>query len=205
MADITAGKFFQIGTLEVSVGVIPFPLAFLITDLVNEYYGRKGAQFLTSLGCAMLVLAFSIIWLTRGLPTAVHSPVSDQAFNEVFGVSFRFFLASLVAFLVSQIADIYTFQWYKRITQSRHLWLRATGSTMVSQVVDTALVNVAALYGVMSLESIFRIAAWSYFYKVLVAILLTPLCYAAHAYITKRWGIEPEPYGSVGTLPAVGP
>lgn len=209
VADMSAGKFFLIGTLEVSVGVIPFPLAFLVTDIVNEYYGRRGAQLLTRVGMLMLAVAFVLLTTMRVLPIAPHSPVPQEAFNAVFGVSFRFFAASMIAYLVGQITDIYTFHFYKKLTRSRHLWLRATGSTAVSQVVDTTIVNGAALAGVLSWAEIWRVCVWSYAYKMVVAIALTPLVYAAHRWITGTLGIQPAPHDDahdpLSDLPFAGP
>lgn len=193
VADVIAGKFFTIGGLEVSVGVIPFPITFLLTDVVNEYYGRKGARLLTGIGAAMLVFGFCIIFLARALPTSPGSPVSKAAFDGVFGVSYNFFFASLIAYLFGQFADINAFHITKRITHNRLLWLRATGSTAISQVFDTAIVSVAALYAIMPAGQIAKVAFWSYAYKMTVAIILTPFLYAIHDLLTRRWGLEAQP------------
>ncbi|MBK8170274.1 MAG: queuosine precursor transporter [Sandaracinaceae bacterium] len=190
-ADIVAGKYFQIGGLSISVGVIPFPIAFLLTDIVNEYYGRKGARFLTAVGMAMIVFAFAIIMLARALPVSDISPVPQQAIDAVFGLSARLFGASLLAYLISQFVDIYSFHFAKKITNSRHLWLRALGSTVLSQVVDTVFVTFGSLLGTVPVGKILVITLWSYLYKVSVAAVLTPLCYLAHDIITDRLGIEP--------------
>ncbi len=190
-ADIVAGKYFQIGGLSISVGVIPFPIAFLLTDIVNEYYGRKGARFLTAVGMAMIVFAFAIIMLARALPVSDISPVPQQAIDSVFGLSARLFGASLLAYLISQFVDIYSFHFAKKITNSRHLWLRALGSTVLSQVVDTVFVTFGSLLGTVPVGKILVITLWSYLYKVSVAAVLTPLCYLAHDIITDRLGIEP--------------
>lgn len=194
VADIVAGKFFQIGAVEMSVGTVTFPIAFLLTDIVNEYYGRRGARLMTGVGMAMLVVAFSLIFASRALPVSPGTYVSQGAFDEVFGVSLRLFVASLVAYLISQFVDIHAFHLVKRVTASRHLWLRAIGSTVLSQVVDTFAVNFGALAGVRSMNDILTITVTSYLYKVIVAILLTPLCYVAHDVITRRMGIEPAPH-----------
>ena len=193
IANVTAGKFFQFGSLSVSVGVIPFPLTFVLTDLVNEYYGRRGARSMTTIGAAMLVLAFLIITAARALPIAEGSPVPGAAFDAVFGVSWRFFAASLGAFLLGQLADIQSFHALKRVTASRHLWLRATGSTAISQIVDTVFVNAAALGGTLAFGTLAKVTAASYVYKMIVAILLTPLLYAAHEMLTSRWGLQTAP------------
>lgn len=190
-ADIVAGKFFQLGTLSVSVGVVPFPIAFLLTDIVNEYYGRRGARFMTAVGMAMILLAFGIIMMARVLPVAEGSPVPQPAIDAVFGLSARLFGASLAAYLISQFVDIYSFHFTKRITNSKHLWLRALGSTVLSQVVDTIAVNFGSLLGTRPASEIWVITGYSYLYKIAVAAVLTPLCYLAHSIITDRLGIEP--------------
>ena len=193
-ADIVAGKYFVIFGLELSVGVIPFPIAFLLTDIVNEYYGRAGARFLTVVGMAMLVFAYGIIYMSRILPVSPHSPVSQAAMDGVFGISGRLFAASLTSYIVSQYVDIHIFHITKRVTQSKHLWLRALGSTAFSQVVDTGFVNFGALFGIMSMGQIAQISVLSYAYKLLVAAVLTPLCYLAHEILTTKLGLEPAPH-----------
>jgi uncharacterized integral membrane protein (TIGR00697 family) len=195
VADIVAGKFFRIGALSMSTGTVAFPIAFLLTDIVNEYYGRRGARVLTSVGMAMLVVGFGIITAARLAPVSDETYVSQEAFDAVFGLTGRLFGASLVAYLVSQFLDIYTFHIVKRVTQSRHLWLRAIGSTALSQVVDTVFVNFGAQLGHLSVERIWEITLWSYLYKLIVAVMLTPLCYLAHEIITTRLGIDPAPHG----------
>ena len=193
IADVTAGKFFTLGGMAISVGVIPFPITFVLTDVVNEYYGRRGARLLTFVGMAMLIFAFSIIALARMLPAADNSPIPQPAFDAVFGQSFRFFSGSLVAYTLGQLTDIYAFQFYKRLTQSRHLWLRATGSTAISQVIDTTVVTSVALAGLMSASEIMKVILASYLYKMAVAITLTPLCYVAHTIVTDKLGMPPAP------------
>jgi uncharacterized integral membrane protein (TIGR00697 family) len=193
VADMTAGKFFSVGGLDVSVGVIPFPITFLLTDVVNEYYGSRGARFLTAVGALMLVFAFAIIVVARVLPVSPHSPISQDAFDAVFGLSFRFFAASLFAYLVGQLADIQAFRLTKRLTRNRHLWLRATGSTAISQIVDTTVVNVTALVGILPAAEIVEVTAFNYGYKMIAAVLLTPLLYVAHGIVTRRLGVDPAP------------
>lgn len=200
VADIVAGKFFTLTLLEqaitMSVGTVTFPIAFLLTDIVNEYYGRRGARLMTGVGMGMLVLGFSIITAARFLPVAEGSPIPQSAMDAVFGISWRLFGSSLAAYLISQFVDIYTFHMVKSVTESRHLWLRAIGSTALSQVVDTVAVNLGALAGMMPFSEIVTITIYSYLYKLVVAVLLTPLCYVAHELITRRYGIEPVPHGA---------
>jgi uncharacterized integral membrane protein (TIGR00697 family) len=193
IADVTAGKFFTLGGMAISVGVIPFPITFVLTDVVNEYYGRRGARLLTFVGMTMLIFAFGIIYLARMLPVAGNSPIPQPAFDAVFGQSFRFFAGSLVAYTLGQLTDIYAFQFYKRLTQSKHLWLRATGSTAISQVIDTTVVTSVALAGLLSATEIMKVILASYLYKLVVAITLTPLCYLAHNIVTDKLGMPPAP------------
>lgn len=195
-ADTVAGKFFSFAGLPpLSTGTIVFPIAFLLTDIVNEYYGREGARFMTWVGMGVIVLAFALYQLARFLPVDPHfSPVSQASVDNVFGLSARLFAASLGAYLVGQYVDIHTFHLTKRITQSRHLWIRALGSTFLSQIIDTAAVNYGALLGYQPVGQIARIAVVSYGYKMIVAAILTPLCYLAHEIISKRMGIDPAPH-----------
>jgi uncharacterized integral membrane protein (TIGR00697 family) len=193
VADIVAGKYFVFRGLEMSVGTVVFPIVFLLTDIVNEYYGKQGARFLTWSGMAMLVFGFAIIAVARLLPPAPMTPVPQAAFDSVFGLSARLFAASLGAYLVSQFADIYAFHFTKRITRSRFLWIRALGSTVLSQVVDTAFVNFGANAGLRSVGDIAEITLYSYLYKIGVATIMTPILYVAHDIISRRLGIDPAP------------
>lgn len=201
VADIVAGKSFAFGDLSMSVGTVTFPIVFVLTDIVNEYYGRPGARFMTAVGMAMLVIAFALITGARLLPVhPTDSWVSQESFDNVFGITFRFFGASLGAYLISQIVDIQFFHVLKGITQSKHLWLRAIGSTAVSQVVDTVVVNFGSQLGHLPPGRILEITIASYLYKILVALMLTPLCYLAHGIITTRMGIEPAPFDEKSAL-----
>ena len=191
VADIVAGKLFVLGGVSIPVGTVVFPISFILTDVVNEYYGRSGSRLMTLVGMGMLILGFGIITAARLAPPAEDTYVSQAAFDEVFGLAPRLFLASLVAYLVSQFLDIYTFHIVKRVTESRHLWLRAIGSTALSQIIDTLFVNFGAWIGLRPLADIVETTVWSYIYKLIVAVALTPLCYLAHEIITSRMGIEP--------------
>lgn len=196
IANTVAGKLFQIGPVVLSVGVIPFPITFLLTDIVNEYFGRRGARFLTVVGLCMMLFATGIITLAGLLPVAEQSYVDQAAFDNVFGLSWRLFLASLTAYLLGQVSDIYFFGVFKRLTGSRVLWLRATGSTAVSQIIDTGVVNVGVFAGALPFATIAQVASLGYLYKMAVAVAMTPLLYLAHALITRRLGIAPFDAGA---------
>lgn len=194
VADLVAGKYFVLGALEMSVGTVTFPIAFLLTDIVNEYYGQRGARFMTAIGMGMLVLAFALVAFARALPPSPGTFIPEESFQAVFGMAPRLIFASLTAYLISQLVDIHTFHVVKRITESKHLWARAIGSTVLSQIVDTVAVNFGVMLGARPFAEIAAITAWSYLYKIVVAVALTPLCYVAHEVITRRLGIEPMPH-----------
>lgn len=176
-----------------SAGSIWFPITFLLTDVVNEFYGTQGARTMTFVGFWMALLAFCILYLARLIPAASFSPVSQQSFDVVFGGANRIFVASLCAYLIGQLVDIAIFHRMKAMTQSRHIWLRATGSTLVSQLIDTLVVTYVAFTGQLSAEQLRRAATTSYLVKMMVAIGLTPVIYALHGLIHRRLGMTASP------------
>ena len=196
IANCVAGKFFTVGGFTMSVGVIPFPITFLLTDIVNEYYGNKGARFITYIGMVMMLFANGLIYLAMVLPISELSPVTEESFENVFGLSWRLFLGSLIAYLLGQVSDIQSFSLLKRFTGERLIWLRATGSTALSQVIDTVVVTTVIFADSKSVEEITRLCATGYGYKMLVAVGMSPLLYVAHGVITRRLGIRAEAPGA---------
>lgn len=192
-ANLIAGKVIVVFGIEMSAGVIPFPVTFVLTDIINEYYGRDGARFLTLVGLAMMVFAIAIIYLGRILPVGESSYVTQAAYDNVFGLSWRLALASLCAYLLGQLSDIYFFRIIKRATRGRLLWLRATGSTTISQIIDSGVVTFTVFAGALGASDIATLAAFAYLYKMLVAAALTPLLYIAHDVVTRWLKIEPAP------------
>ena len=195
LADIIGGKIIHTPLGPISVGIIPFPVTFLLTDIVNDFYGRRGAHFLTVLGFFMSALAWGVLQITTLLPVDAASTYFLQPeYAKIFGGSAQLFVASMIAYLVGQFLDIQVFQFWKAITESRHLWLRATGSTVLSQAIDTVTINV--IFGRVT-------AGWQwgfigakigreYTIKFVVALLLTPAIYALHEAIVRGLRIEPE-------------
>jgi hypothetical protein len=184
-ADLIGGKFFQVGGTVLSCGMLAFPLTFLLTDVLNEFYGPRATRRVTYLGLGCAVFAFGIINVAIALPASGESPLPGPLFAQVFGFSARLYVASLAAYLVGQLLDISVFSLLRRVTQHRLLWLRATGSTLASQAVDTLVVNVVLLWGLKPAGFILTIARDSYLVKVLVAVGLTPLVYAVHALLLR--------------------
>ena len=213
LGDVIGGK--TIPTLAIaghnlgpiSVGIIPFPVTFLLTDVVNDFYGRKGARFLTLLGFAMALLAYALLQLTTALPAHESTYFTQAEYSKVFGGSAQLFIASMVAYLIGQFLDIHVFQFWKALTQSKHLWLRATGSTILSQIVDTVMINFIfwmwtaasdphSFLGQMSTSDryawVFAKIGREYLIKLVIAVLLTPVVYGIHNAIVKWLGIQPE-------------
>jgi hypothetical protein len=184
------------GHLKHTCGMLTFPLTFLITDLVNDYYGRLAARRLTWLALGMGFLAFLTINLALVLPRLeADFNVPEAAFEAVFKSSRWMYVASLAAYTVGQMLDIVLFGVFKRLTGGRMIWLRATGSTVVSQMFDSLVVSTlyfGAVLGAPPLE-VLKLAATGYVLKFFLALSVTPLIYAGHAVIERWFGLLPLP------------
>ena len=193
LGDVIGGKIIRTPLGPISVGIIPFPVTFLLTDVVNDFYGRRGARFLTMIGFYMALLAWVLLQVTTLMPVDGSTYFTQSEYAKVFGGSAQLFVASMLAYLVGQFLDIHVFHFWKAITQSRHLWLRSTGSTIFSQAIDTVTINL--IFGRVT-------AGWGwgfigakigreYVIKFVVAVLLTPAIYAVHGAVVRGLGIEP--------------
>lgn len=214
LGDIIGGKTIATPLGPISVGILPFPVTFLLTDIVNDFYGRRGARFLTLLGFAMALLAWAILQISNALTVDPSTYFTQAEFSKIFGGSAQLFVASMIAYLIGQFLDIQVFQFWKALTQSRHLWLRATGSTILSQIIDTVTINVifwswtAAADSTSFLGRMSSGDRWSWIFakigreygiKLVVAVLLTPVVYAIHAFVVRALGIEPEKHEAKGS------
>jgi len=195
LGEMTGGKLFDVPTfglfgsdfMMLSIGVIPWPVVFISTDLVNEYFGKDGVRKLTFLAVAMIAYTFLILYLAILVPGSSKSPIPHDVFGAVFGQSLWIILGSITAFLASQLVDVLVFVAVKRRTGHRMLWLRATGSTFVSQLIDTFVVGFIGFVipGKLNVDDFTRLAIGSYCYKVLIAIVITPIIYVAHGVIDR--------------------
>jgi uncharacterized integral membrane protein (TIGR00697 family) len=179
--DFIGGKFFVLGGHAFSSGIIPFPLTFVITDLVNEFYGTHGARRVTFVGLGAAVFVWAVITLALHLPTSADSPIPDAVFTSAFGTSSRLYIASLTAYTIGQMLDISVFHLLRKVTGHRFIWLRATGSTVLSQIIDSLTVSFVFLVGARPMSFIVENAANNYVGKLAMAVLLTPLIYLGHA------------------------
>jgi uncharacterized integral membrane protein (TIGR00697 family) len=201
LGNLIAGKVAAVtigGTVfPISVGEIPFPLTFVLTDILNEFYGKKVIKRVTFLGFAMTVMAFLMIQLAyyvAWMPGAYDQGwqgLSPSAWSSVFTGATRIQIASMAAYLTAQFVDISVFWLLKRATGNKMLWLRTTGSTVVSQLIDTCIVSSLGFYGTMPDHALVRMIETAYVVKVVIAFGMTPVIYALHSVIERRWGLEP--------------
>ena len=196
--------------IEHTMGMLPFPITFLLTDLLNEYYGRRATRRVTYIAFAMAALAWAILWISRQFPTLEGIPgtATEEAYELIFGASSLMYLASIAAFLVGSLLDISIFGLFKRITGGRFVWLRATGSTVISQLFDSLIVTFLFFYifpRVMGQESAtfeftLKTAFTGYILKFFIAVVLTPFIYGGRALLRDVVGLQPLPT-DVNALP----
>lgn len=192
LGEVTGGKLFTFGVFTLSIGVIPWPVVFIATDLINEYFGREGVRRLTLMTIALIVYAFIVLFLAMQVPAASFSPVTDAQFQAVFGQSLWIIVGSVTAFALSQLVDVGVFWLVRHRTGGRFLWMRATGSTVVSQLIDSIVIIGIAFWlpGKVKTSEFLQVAASNYSFKLLIALGTTPLLYAGHAAIDRFLGIE---------------
>ncbi|MGV3624810.1 MAG: queuosine precursor transporter [Archangium sp.] len=204
VGDIIGGKLMAVpffGTVQLlSVGFIPFPITFLLTDLLNEFYGKSAARTVTLVGLGMAL--FTLLMLTLAVAAPWH-PVTQAAdwkgltpapYDAVFASGTRILIASMVAYLFAQLLDIAIFHRLKRLTAGRMLWLRATGSTVVSQLIDTIVIQSLVWNEQLEVTKLTGLIIASWLGKLIIAVLLTPLIYAGHAVVERWLGITPMPH-----------
>lgn len=187
---LVARPWFTVSAFTMTLGVIPFPVTFIVTDLMNEYFGKSGVRYTTLIGMGCIGFSYGLIFLDLRIPADPrYSPVGDEAFQAVFANSSQIILGSITAYLIGQLVDIQVFHRLRTLTGNRHIWLRATGSTLVSQLVDSYIVIYMAfgLWGQNGkppwpLRTVAEVATTNYLYKFVIAILITPLLYLGH-----RW------------------
>ncbi|MEY8847924.1 queuosine precursor transporter [Psychroserpens sp. XS_ASV72] len=179
-------EIFGAKLFEISVGLLPYPLTFLITDLISEIYGKKRANQVVIAGIFASVFSLLIILVSDSVPAIANSPVTDDTFTLVFGNSAIAVFASMSAYLFAQFIDIQIYHFWKRLTQGRHLWLRNNFSTWFSQFVDTfSIVFLLCSFGVLPWSSFKGLLISGFLFKVIVAALDTPFLYLG-VYIFRR-------------------
>ena len=180
--------FFGLYTFEISVGILPYPVTFLITDLISKVYGKKKANQVVTAGIFASLFSLLIIYTADAVPATDWSPIGNELFQKVFGATAIAVIASMLAYLLAQYIDIQLFHFWKKLTKGKHLWIRNNFSTFLSQFVDT--------FSVLFLLCSFHKIEWDRFgalllsgflFKVIVAICDTPFLYAAVYAMRKRF------------------
>ncbi len=207
IAEMVGGKLFQVETpwhtFTLSCGVIIWPVVFVISDIINEYFGRAGVKRLSFLAAAVIAYAFLAVWVCQFVKAPGFSPIDDVSFNRVFLQSQWIIVGSITAFLLAQLIDVTVFWLVRRRTGHRLLWLRATGSTLVSQLIDTFVVGFIGLYlpwrlGFSKSDEPFTFANFlntstsGYIFKFAVAVAVTPALYVIHTLIDRYLGREAD-------------
>jgi len=194
-------------SFNLTAGVLLWPVVFIMTDVINEYYGKRGVQFLSNITVGLLAYAFLIYYLAIHLTPADWWIKSKESFGvndmqagyqQILGQSAAIIFGSLTAFLIGQIVDVGIFHQIKRMTGEKYIWLRSTGSTIVSQFIDSFVVLFIAFYFVPKyltgqpwpFKMVLAIGIGNYIYKFIVAVVLTPVIYFFHHYIDKYLGEE---------------
>jgi uncharacterized PurR-regulated membrane protein YhhQ (DUF165 family) len=192
---------------NLTAGVLLWPVVFVMTDVINEYFGKKGVKMLSNMAVILILYAFVMVYLAieiapsdwwqnssgvnEGNP-GLSITNMDLAFRKIFGQGLWIIVGSLVAFLVGQIVDVFVFHKIKKVTGEKKVWLRATGSTLVSQFIDSFVVLIIAFYigANWDIVMVLAIGFVNYIYKFVMAVILTPVIYAAHHFIDKYLGKE---------------
>lgn len=195
-----------INGFSLTCGVLLWPFVFVMTDIINEYFGKRGVRFISFI--AAILIGYAYLMLSFGMKVAPaqwwlntsnygNELNFDHAYKAVFGQGNNIIIGSLIAFLISQILDVTTFHWIKQKTGERWIWLRSTGSTLISQLIDSFVVLFYAFYIAKigtaqqwSLQLVLAVCTVNYIYKFIVAILMTPVIYFVHGAIEKYLGKE---------------
>lgn len=192
---------------NLTAGVLIWPVVFITTDIINEYFGEDAVRKISIIAAILIAYGFIAIFITTKLPPATFwlevnnagqggQPFDiNYSYSRIFRQGLSIIIGSLTAFLIGQLLDAYIFHRIRRITKTRLLWLRATGSTIVSQFVDSFVVLFIAFYlladeGKWSLSQVISVGIINYIYKFGIAVLLTPLLYLAHSVIDRYLGLK---------------
>ena len=184
--EIFGSKLF-----EVSVGILPYPITFLITDLISEIYGKKRANDIVVVGIFASLFSLLIIYIASSVPATNWSYVDDTMFNKVFGNTSLAVFASMITYLFAQFVDIQIYHFWKRLTKGKHLWLRNNFSTWFSQFIDTfTIVSLLCTFGIIDWDNFAGLLISGFIFKVLVALLDTPFLYLGVYLFRKRFKLN---------------
>ena len=181
--NLIANKFVTVDlgfkVFIVSAGILPYPLTFLVTDLISELYGQRKANLVVFSGFVASMFVLLFLWLGSQFEAIPSSVVNDLTYNSVFQNAWRLIAASMFAYLFAQFIDVRIFHFWKKLTNGKHLWLRNNGSTIASQLVDTTLVICILFVGVWEVDQIKSAIIDGWLFKMLMAFIDTPIIYGA--------------------------
>ena len=193
-------KFFEVDiwlpfignyTFAQSVGLLPYPVTFLVTDIISEVYGRKKANQVVTAGLIASMFMLVVITVADTVTAAAWSPVSDDVFNMVFGLSGAAVFASMMAYLFAQYVDIRIFHFWKKLTKGKHLWLRNNASTIFSQFIDTfSVLSLLCLFNVLDWDRFSTLLINGFLFKVFFAAFDTPIVYFLTYFIRKKFNLK---------------
>jgi len=192
-----------VGPLTLTAGLVTYPLTFLLTDLVSELWGKRRANFMVLMGFLMSLVMLAIIRLALALPVSdlwnhralgLDAQAMQRAFEATFSTQGLLLFASMLAYLLAQLADVRLYHFWWRVTKGKHMWIRNNGSTAISQLIDTTIVNAIFLRGALHMEwgQIVEMIVAVYLCKLVLAVLDTPLLYLARSVLRRRLGIQAE-------------
>ena len=186
--DVTV---FGAPIFEISVGILPYPITFLITDLISEVYGRQKANQVVTAGIFASLFSMAIILLANIAPAIPTSPVGDELFSSVFALSPIAVLASMLAYLCAQYVDIAVYHFWKRVTNGKYLWLRNNFSTFTSQFIDTTLVvGLLCIFKVLPWDLFYGLVVSGFLFKVFIALFDTPFLYFFVYILRRRFNVN---------------
>lgn len=183
--------FFGVYTFEISVGILPYPITFLVTDLISEIYGKKKANQVVIAGIFASFFSLLIIYVADVVPATSWSPVDDTIFNNVFGLSVLAVFSSMIAYLLAQFVDIRIYHYWKKLTNGRHLWLRNNFSTVTSQFLDTfSVLFLLCSFGIIEWDLFGKLLLNGFLFKVMIAFLDTPILYISVHYFRQQFSLK---------------
>jgi uncharacterized integral membrane protein (TIGR00697 family) len=173
-------------SFNVSVGILLFPITFVISDLITEFYGKTKARMMVNISIILAVLTMSVIYIADSLNATEWSRIDNKTFNLVFGSYGIAAISSLIASYISQNCDIFIYDWIKNLTNGRYLWLRNNLSTLIAQIIDTFCVaTILLIFDIIPDAQYFLITSSSIKFKIIATILSTPICYLGYKMMQK--------------------
>ncbi len=183
-------EVFGIKLFELSVGVLPYPITFLITDIISEIFGKRKANQVVVMGILASIFSIGLLLLGDVLPASSSSPIDDKTFNLVFSASPLAVLASMSAYLIAQFLDIRIYHFWKQLTQGKYLWLRNNFSTFSSQIIDsTTVIALLCIFDILAWDLFLGLVLSSITFKIVVAVIDTPLLYLLVGLIRKKFNL----------------